>query len=88
MEREQRERHTRWLDSLSDRDWSCIHQAAATLGPDKFGAAVTDLDAKGIRIGLCPVDHARYFSGERIETVKEGSVAVLVWELTESERRR
>lgn len=74
-----RKRHRLWLSQLTERDWRRIREAAEKVTPMDGGARFDDLDAKGIAVGLCIADHARYFSGERIGAVRNGQVAVLVW---------
>lgn len=58
-----RERHARWIASLSDRDWErlavLVDQVDGASGP----AALNDLDAP-IRVGAAHPDEAGRFSGE------------------------
>ena len=81
MERERRERHRRWIASLSRSDWARIMDHARATSSAHMPARLENLDAKGIAVSCCPVDHARYFSGEKIGTVLSGTIAVLVWEV-------
>ena len=79
-EAEIRERHKRWIASLSDRDWDRIRALAREVTPQFSPARLDDLDAKGLAVGVCPVGQERWCSGERIGAVRNGEVAVLVWE--------
>lgn len=78
-EAERRERHKRWLSSLTDRDWARLSALADQVTPGFCPARIEDLDAPGIAVGVCLSGREGYTSGERIGSLRGGAVAVLVW---------
>jgi hypothetical protein len=74
-----RRRHAYWLSILTKRDWKRIGELADQTSEMHSPARLDDLDARGIAVGTCPVGNERYVSGERIGTLRDGSVVVLVW---------
>lgn len=78
-DRQRRLRHARWKASLSDRDWVRITALARQVTPGFTPARLDDLDAPAIAVGVCEVGHEGRSSGERIGTLRDGQVAVLVW---------
>lgn len=78
LEREKRERHKRWLSLLSEADWGKIHALARQVSPSFTPARIEDLDA-GFAVQCVPAESAFRHSGEVIGTVREKSVAILVY---------
>lgn len=78
-EARRRKRHELWLSQLTDRDWERIKALAEPVDRFHSGGRLDDLDAKGIAVGVCLAGEEKGFSGERIGTVRNGDVAVLVW---------
>lgn len=72
-------RHKLWLSRLSETDWSRIRALADQVTTGFSPARLDDLDARGIAIGVCAVGEEKLLSGERVGTVRDGAVAVLVW---------
>lgn len=78
-EAKRRHRHAVWLSRLTEADWARICALAEQVTPSSCPARLDDLDAKGIAVGVCPPDEVRWISGERIGTVRDGEIAVVVW---------
>lgn len=76
-----RARHKLWLSRLTERDWSRIEALADIVERGESPARLDGLDAPGIAVGACIVGDEKRFNGERIGTLREGRVAVLVWDL-------
>lgn len=74
-----RRRHAYWLSLLTEDDWRRIGELADQTSDQFSPARLDDLDAPGIAAGTVAVGHERYVSGERIGTLRAGTVAVLVW---------
>lgn len=74
-----RARHALWLASFSDADWMRIEELATQITAEFCPARLDDLDAPGIAVGVCRVGEERWVSGERIGTLRDGTIAVLVW---------
>ena len=80
IEAEARERHKRWLALLTEGDWLRIRALAKQVRPGYSPARLDDLDATTLAAGVCAVGDEHLFSGERVGTVRDGTVAVLIWE--------
>ena len=78
-EEKRQARHRAWRQALCARDWDRIVEMARQVRPDFHPARLEDLDAPGLAVGVCPAGQERWVSGERIGTVLDGAVAVLVW---------
>lgn len=81
LQHTRRERHKRWIASLSERDWARIAELAERVTPRSWPARLEDLDAPGIAVACWPADQPAGTSGERIGRLRDGKVAVLVWEI-------
>jgi hypothetical protein len=79
-EHERAERHKRWIAELSDRDWTRIRALARQVTPEYVPARLDDLDARGLAVGVAWAGAETRTSGERIGSLRDGKVAVLVWE--------
>lgn len=77
---ETRERHREWISRLTDTDWTRIRALARQVVPGFTPARIEDLEAPGLSVGVCAVGDEHLFSGERVGTVRDGTVAMLVWE--------
>lgn len=77
-------RHARWRALLTTRDKARIRALADQVTPHYCPARLDDLDARGIAVG---VGHpGASTNGERIGSLLDGAVDVLVWPLGVSTR--
>jgi hypothetical protein len=77
-----RARNKGLLAKLSDADWSRIRVMARQVNQAYSPPALTDLSVP-VRVAACVVGQERRFQGERVGTVRNGQVVVLVSEIKE-----
>ena len=71
-----RERHARWIASISDRDWQRLAELADKAVAGQPAARLDDLDAI-IAIGVHPVAASHPPNGERLGTLR--GCMLLAW---------
>lgn len=72
---------------LTAADWARIRTLAASISPNNQPAALGDLSVP-LRIGCCPAGEETRFNGYCAGYSRDGRIAILVWEMTESDRRQ
>lgn len=71
---------------LSSEDWLRIQAMCRTLTKNSGPAALEDLSVP-LRVGCCWAGDERLFSGERMGLTRDKQIRILVWEMSDRERR-